>query len=794
MDKEFARSKCEKIPLENEISISTHIKWRIKLVFLSFLAFVIYGSLVPLQFNGLSFSDALQLFLLLDKSDLALTSTNRSDWFTNFLLMMPPLYTAMLLKSERPLGINSLMYAIATVCLLITVSFLIEFSQLFIKQRISSYRDVYTQSFGMILALVLFYATRRKAHGLLVKLSSKSQLDKWEVYGISLLGILLIYNMMPFDLTLSFTELFKKWASGKISLVPFYNKAVTPLNLILNSIVDTVIWVIISFCFIKSHKYSAPRLLSILLGAAFFMEVAQLSVLSRYSDSTDIVTALLGILIALKLFSAHEQKANVFTTNRILTHVVIILLYYLTLLFFYTYPIELTTKSALSVKWDDFFTVPFLVYWQDAPFNAVTQLLRKILLFIPFGILTQSLIGEIDKKQHKASISPIAPKAKSLKLFIISTVILMIFSLELMQLPIVGKVSSSSDLVLNIIGLIIGRMVFRFHSKSAELKPKEQTGSKQVAQRKNWLIGYFICTCSSFIFCLTTLSLEATPYNIKELFNQYPTIISAFLVSTFITTLIFYPVWFAKKCKARTKLEFKYLVKNVVLLALLVTIISVIIFPNEALHDIVGYPKFSPVPHWLEISYRLFWLVIPFIFLYLYQSSKRLVSGVVDWEFNLNLKLSCLFLFLILPYSFMVVVIQAGTDNLTELLANNGNSVGIISIIIYVYLMLFLSSNYSRLYHRALSLYPVAYAFIIVLSAPLSYWLIQFALVDYILKYDTLFTPLQFLFSPNRESLYSVARTKYIFYGMHYSAFVLFAVCFATQRHYFGEKGQHIID
>ena len=170
------------------------------------------------------------------------------------------------------------------------------------------------------------------------------------------------------------------------------------------------------------------------------------------------------------------------------------------------------------------------------------------------------------------------------------------------------------------------------------------------------------------------------------------------------------------------------------------------------------------------------------------------MSGVVDWEFNLNLKLSYLFLFLILPYSFMVVVIQAGTDNLTELLANNGYSVGIISIIIYVYLMLFLSSNYSRLYHRALSLYPVAYAFIIVLSAPLSYWLIQFALVDYILKYDTLFTPLQFLFSPNRESLYSVARTKYIFYGIHYSSFVLFAVCFATQRHYFGEKGQHSID
>lgn len=785
MDKELAHLRRDDGPLGNELSVSTGVKWRIALVFLSFLAFVIYGSLVPLQFNGLSFSEAVQLFLSLDKGDIALTSTNRADWFTNFLLMMPPLYTAMLLKSQKPLGIKSLAYAITIICFLVTVSLGIEFSQLFIKQRVSSYRDVYTQALGMSLALALFYATRRRAHVLLVKLSSKSQLDKWEVYGVSLLGILLIYNMMPFDLTLSFTELFKKWASGKVSLIPFYNKTLSPLNLILNSVVDIAIWTAISFCFIKSHKYSASKLLTFLLSAALIMEIAQLPVLSRYSDTTDLVTAFLGILLALKLFSEHERNHNVFSTNRVLTISIVIVFYYLILLFFYTYPFDLITKKELSVKWDNFFTFPFLAYWQDSPFNAITQLLRKILLFIPFGVLIQSLVREIENKQINSPRSPIALKARMLKLLTISTAILMIFSLELIQLPIVGKVASVSDLALNMVGLIIGKMVFRFHSSSPDDEPIAQPNTKQITSKTDWWIGYIICIVLCFALCITALSLEATPYNVKELFDQYPSVISALLVSTFITSLIFYPVYFTKKCFARTKLEFSYLIKHIVILALLATMSSVLIFPNEALHDIVGYPKWSLLPQWLETSYRLLWLIAPFIFLYLFESSKRLLKGIVDWEFNLNLKLGSLFFFLVLPFSFTVVVIQAGTDNLTELLENNGYSVGVICIVLYVYLLLSLSSNYSRLRLPPLSPYPAVYLALLILSAPLSYWFMQFALVDYILKYDTLFTPLQFLLSPNRENLYSVEKTKYIFYGVHYSIAALLAGCFAIHTHYF---------
>lgn len=778
-------SQHESIQCAIKRPIPQKIKWQIIAFFFFFFAFVIYGSLVPLQFNGLSFSEALQLFLSLDKGDIALTSTNRADWFTNFLLMMPLLYTAMLLKSEKPLGINSLVYAFAVIFFLVAVSLGIEFSQLFIKQRISSYRDVYTQAFGMTLALALFYATRRKAHVLLVKLSSKSQLDKWEVYGVSLLCILLIYNIMPFDLTLSFTELFKNWASGKVSLIPFYNKAISPLNLILNSIVDIAIWTAISFCFVKSHKYPASKLLAILLSAALFMEIAQLPVLSRYSDTTDLVTALLGILLALKLFSQHERNQNVFTTNRVLTISIIIVLYYLILLFFYTYPFDLITKKELVVKWDNFFTFPFLAYWQDSPFNAITQLLRKILLFIPFGVLIQSLVLEIEDKQINAPSSPIILQTKMLKLLTLSTAILMIFSLELMQLPIVGKVASGSDLALNIVGLIIGKMVFRFHSSSAEDEPKAQPNTKQITSKTDWLIGYLICIVLCFALCITALSLEATPYNIKELFDQYPSVISALLISTFITSLIFYPVYFTKKCFVRTKLEFKYLIKHIVILALLATTSSVMIFPNEALHDIVGYPKWSLFPQWLETSYRLLWLISPFIFLYLFESSKRLLKGIVDWEFNLNLKLGCLFFFLVLPFSYTVVVIQAGTDNLTELLENNGYSVGVICIVLYVYLLLSLSSNYSRLRLHPLSPYPVVYLVLLILSAPLSYWFMQVALVDYILKYDTLFTPLQFLLSPDRESFYSVEKTKYIFYGVHYLFTALLAGCFAIHAHYF---------
>lgn len=772
--------------------VATNIRWKVAAVFFSLLAFVVYGSLVPLEFNQLSFSDALLQFVVLDKTDIAITQTNRADWFTNFLLMMPVLYSAMLLQSHKGLSLSSLVYAAGVMSSLLIVSFGIEFTQLFIEQRISSFRDIYTQCLGMLLALGLFYSTRERVHNTLLKLSTSSQLDKWEVYGISLLSILFIYSLMPFDLTLSFTELFKKWASGKISLIPFYNKTLTPLQLIFNGLMDIIIWITITFCFIKSRRYSAPKLVAFLFSTALIIEVAQLPVLSRYSDVTDLITALIGVFVALRLFSTKGAYTEPLTNNRLTTIAFVSILYYAGLLFFYTLPFELVSKSELAIKFNNFFSFPFLAYWQDAPYNAVTQLVRKILLFVPLGILLHLFLSKNSARKSDETQSLLLLDPKISNAFILFLFVAMIISLELMQLPIANKVASISDTLLNLLGFFIGKQAFRFHNQDATNCHVDQSAKIKSKWVIDWKWGYLLCIVSSFLFCLFLLALDATPYNVKELFDKFPPIVSALLVAVMLASVIFYPILFANSCLNRQRLEFSHLIKHILTLAALIIMLSLIIFPNEAVHDVVGFPKWAAIPQWIESSYRLFGLILPFVYLYLFITSTNLLKGRVDKELNFYLKLITFFSLVVLPFSFAVAVVQAVTDNLTELLSGGGYSFGMLGVIAYISLLLYFASSYRRLSLSSFSKKAISYAIAICFSAPVSYWLIQLTLVDYIFKYEVIFTPLQFLLSPDRENLYSVESTKNIFYGVHYFALILFTFNFYVQNYFVRAKAAYI--
>lgn len=784
MDRKLSSKATSQDAGNDKHKVDTNIRWKIAVVFVSLLAFVVYGSLVPLEFKELSFFDALLQFVELDKTDIAITQTNRADWFTNFLLMMPVLYSAMLLQSHKGFGLSSLMYAAGAVSSLLIISLSIEFAQLFIEQRVSSFRDIYTQGLGMILALVLFYSTRKPAHNTLLKLSTSSQFDKWEVYGISLLTILFIYSLMPFDLTLSFTELFKKWASGKISLIPFYNRTLTPLQLIFNGLIDIVIWVSIAFCFIKSQKYSAPTLVAFLFGTALAIEVAQLPVLSRYSDITDIITALIGVIIALRIFSYKGAYSQAFANNSLALVVLITILYYAGLLFFYTLPFDLVTKNELAIKWDNFFSFPFLAYWQDAPFNAVTQLVRKVLLFIPLGILLHLFQFKNSARKSVQTQIQTVLDIKTANVLVLLLFVIMIVSLELMQLPIVDKVASISDTLLNLLGFFIGKHVLRFHTHDAAHYYEVQALEGKSKGALNWKWGYALCITSSFLLCILLINLDATPYNVKELFDNFPTTISALLVSTILTSVIFYPVLFARNCLNKQRLKLIDLMKHIFILATFIIVSSIIVFPNEAIYDVIGFPKWEAIPQWVESSYRLIGLILPFVCLYIYVTSVRLLEDRVKRDFKLSLKAFSLFVLAILPFSFTVVIIQAGTDNLTELLDVGGYSFGMIGVVAYIYLLLYLASSYRTLSISSVSKKIITSVTIIGLSAPVSYWLIQLPLVDYVFKYETLFTPLQFLLSPDRNNLYSVESAKYIFFGVHYVVLTLLAICFYVQNYF----------
>ncbi|WP_395344659.1 VanZ family protein [Ningiella sp. W23] len=799
-------------------AIAANVRQRILLATLAYLLFVIYGSLVPLNFNDVSVSEAISIFASLDKLDFAIDPDKRADWFTNFLLMAPLFYCAMLLKSGEKNVFKIFLYSVLVIAGIGAISIAIEFAQLFIDRRTTSFKDVYAQGLGILLTLLIFAVTKARAHALLLKMSSEQRSDKWQVYGIVIITILFIYSLMPFDLSLSFTELTKKWADGRISTIPFYEITRKPISGSLSIIIDILIWAAITWCYIKSDRFHPQKTTMFLMLTAIAIELAQLPVLSRFTDITDVIAAFVGIVIARKLFHSIERGTS--SSNGSAEHgesraqrlsfyaIIAYFGFFFVLLGLYTFPIEVVNRGQFWARVDGFFSIPFLAYWADEPFVAITQLVRKTALFIPLGLLVQFY-------RHKA-------KASTLHyVFVLMLTFAAISALELTQLLMANKVASVSDTLLNVFGFCLGLTLYRSHQTRQPMQHKTRVAVNQIRSEQALssrhdmnaadgvstsiystkktpelrrtqairpiVISFIGMTLLLAVALWVLLSLDATPYNVKEVFDKYPAPLSPLFISFLFVSLAFAPLVVIGRANRLGRLYSKDTLLACVIIGLSISIGAHIVFPHEALWDVVGFPVWNFLPHPVEIIYRFFALTLPFVFLYVVIASDVCAARNLPRSLNYHLILYSAWAMLVVPFSYLVVVVQAGTDNLTELMKNNGYSIALLGFAFYPPCILISSRMLVKLFseERASASFAsiVTGVIFICASGPVGHWLISISLVDLVFKYNTVFTPLQFLFSPDRESLLLEQTTFYIFLGLHYLLLIVIAVVFAMQHH-----------
>jgi len=131
--------------------------WRAALVY---IAFVIYGSLVPLDFHALPWDEALARFRQIPFLELGIGS--RADWVANLILYMPVGYLLMAAwigRSRQPAvwagGIFLAGLAVAGLALAV------EFAQLFFPPRTVSLNDLYAEWAGGALGMLLWPLTGR---------------------------------------------------------------------------------------------------------------------------------------------------------------------------------------------------------------------------------------------------------------------------------------------------------------------------------------------------------------------------------------------------------------------------------------------------------------------------------------------------------------------------------------------------------------------------------------------------------------------------------------------------------
>ena len=166
-------------------------------------AFVVYGSLVPLNYTPLSFAEAWSRFQETRLLNLRLYS--RADWIANGVLFFPVAFcwAATLDCANRLLRIVRASLVWISCCV---GAVALEFLQEFFPGRTVSLNDIYAEMIGATAGVVAWLALGARAHSLLDDLQGDWRRALSALTGLYFVFYVLV-SLFPFDFVLSFDEL-----------------------------------------------------------------------------------------------------------------------------------------------------------------------------------------------------------------------------------------------------------------------------------------------------------------------------------------------------------------------------------------------------------------------------------------------------------------------------------------------------------------------------------------------------------------------------------------------------------
>ncbi len=771
-----------------------------------YLLFVIYGSLVPLDFKDIPLHDALNQFKNIPYLNLGIGSL--ADWVANILLIIPLafLWFTLLTKNARlPAKIFWFIF-IWLACFLLALA--IEFTQLFFPQRTVSINDIIAESLGAFIGGIAGWLFGQRLMAWLQSWHHESEPNSWDRYLQIYLFGLFLYAVLPLDLTLSPIELYHKWNEGRIILVPFGNLKTSFIENFYQWGSEVLLWIPVPLLWQRTHRLTRFQLYQRLFLASLLIEFFQLFVYSRVTDITDILLALsggsIGIQLTKYLSDASPATPTQTSFQRILSRsywwgALFCLVWSVLLMSVFWYPFNFDIDTALiTERTNSFFKIPFYSYYYGTEFRAVTEVFHKVLFFIPLGSAFAFIFWGYRFRTFSRFVSYFC-------------IVLAALVIEFGQLLLPKKNADLTDWMLEITGGLLGYAIVNQLLKnqnsqkathgfyrpsvvaanlSSQIKPETpanftfrhgnhkfnqviDTGINNVKAppRQLWII--LVIWISMLALALFLLSkLPFIPYNIRELISgQYPWLRHFGLSATLFWCLGF-PVWYLARTLAKARENLWYCWTGLGIHSVFAWALIRLSCPMESIHDIVGSPILSSIPAELEIFLRL--IAFFGIFSLLLFGAVLMVDSLLGCYPSLfRYYLTGFISFIVLlPILYWGVVLEAATDNIIELLPDEGRSWRAILIPSYMFLFVSIGSACSallvfRLWHKFMWILIAGF-----ISYPFGYLLMQWGTEQLIMKYGVVFSALQFLFSADRDHYVADEVLKLRFYFAH-TAFIL---------------------
>jgi len=413
---------------------------------LLYMGFVVYGSLVPLNFKYLPFAESVLRFQNIPY--LSLGIGYRADWVSNILLFIPFSYCwmAVILDGQTSV-LRMLVFGSLIVLVSAGFSVAIDFTQVWFPPRTVSLNDIAAEIIGSIAGVFLWVVMGTRLNLWLRSFDFKrTPMGRFDwILQAYCIGFL-IYSFLPFDLTISMAEIWHKVKQGKVILIPFSDFAIDPMIMygyFRDLITAIPIGMLVACWRTDGSLRTLPQ--SMIYGAVLIsaVEFGQLFVYSRSSDVTDIILGIGGIWAGRKLMGLlradsvkHHQSPKV--KNWLLWLVVFVYAGFLVSVF--CYPFDVTTNMAIiRERYLNFFKTPFTVLYYGTEYNAVSEVLKKGLFFMPLGIIS----GLIYLKTGFSGLG-----RQALRFFFLGGCVFLAAVIEIAQIFIPSKIADFTDILL----------------------------------------------------------------------------------------------------------------------------------------------------------------------------------------------------------------------------------------------------------------------------------------------------------------------------------------------------------
>jgi len=357
-------------------------------LFVLYVLFVVYGSLVPLTYVDRPLVDAVQAFKNIRFLVLGLES--RADWVANGVLYVPVgfLTAAWVTQTfqKTPRVFLFVMAAVFSVALAVGV----EFTQLFFPPRTVSLNDIMAECIGSLIGLVLAGRLSDWLLGLLTSFFGDSQrLKKLTLEGYAFAYI--AFALFPYDLLLSWPEVQGKLASGSWGWWLASNSP-RPMLLGLQLLAEAVLtlpfgFLLARFSLSRVASLKKAALIGAVLGIA--IEVAQFFIASGISQGMSVVTRSLGLCLGLVLarHSAHWTAETMATGLR--RYTLPLAAAYVLAMFEINGWLHTNWQGlgVASAQFEKLSFIPFYYHYFTTEARALFSLAAVSLSYVPIGVL-----------------------------------------------------------------------------------------------------------------------------------------------------------------------------------------------------------------------------------------------------------------------------------------------------------------------------------------------------------------------------------------------------------------------